>query len=218
MTTIERNIRPPTQERSRRAQERILRAALRLLEDRPYQEISVADIARQAGVAVGTVYTRFPSKDQLLLFLFETVVLTDLDESLATVMAPRRRKTESLYDLVRRYFNAIRRVFIKHRKVLQPLSLASRQSTEPALQGFLGTLNQSTHEKLIANIVDRTAGPRRAEAGQAAGIALLWSAAALREKFLYDDPVSSLGAVSDARFVAELARGVVAYFEVVEIG
>ncbi len=38
---------------------------------RPFAEITVADIAREAGLAVGTVYRRFENKDALIPVLFE---------------------------------------------------------------------------------------------------------------------------------------------------
>lgn len=39
--------------------------------DRPFEQISVAEIAREAGVSVGGVYRRFASKDALIPVLFE---------------------------------------------------------------------------------------------------------------------------------------------------
>jgi AcrR family transcriptional regulator len=45
--------------------ERILRAATDLLEARPYERIQIRDVADAAGVALGTLYRYFPSKEQL---------------------------------------------------------------------------------------------------------------------------------------------------------
>src|SRR5205823_10554555 len=49
----------------------ILRAAIDIFADRGYFNAQVADVARAAGVAAGTVYLYFKSKDDLLVSIFE---------------------------------------------------------------------------------------------------------------------------------------------------
>jgi AcrR family transcriptional regulator len=64
----------------------ILDAALRLLLRAPDRVVNVADVAREAGLAKGTVYLYFPGKEELLLALHERnmhaffVTLTSLVE------------------------------------------------------------------------------------------------------------------------------------------
>jgi len=50
---------------------KILRSAEELLKHYGYAKTTVADIARQAGVGVGTVYLEFPSKDDIVAALAE---------------------------------------------------------------------------------------------------------------------------------------------------
>ena len=52
----------------------ILSTLERLLEDRPFAEISVDDLAKGAGISRPTFYFYFPSKDAVLLTLFERVI------------------------------------------------------------------------------------------------------------------------------------------------
>src|SRR5712675_1329815 len=49
----------------------ILRAAIDVFAERGYFTAQVADVARAAGVAAGTVYLYFRSKDDLLVSIFE---------------------------------------------------------------------------------------------------------------------------------------------------
>src|SRR6187551_1938588 len=51
----------------------ILETAEQLLEERPLNEISVDDLAKGAGISRPTFYFYFPSKDVVLLTLFERV-------------------------------------------------------------------------------------------------------------------------------------------------
>jgi len=62
----------PTGRRERQKldrEHRILSAARRLFDRRGYLNTSMEDVARRAGLAVGTLYNYFSSKDQLLLAL-----------------------------------------------------------------------------------------------------------------------------------------------------
>jgi TetR/AcrR family fatty acid metabolism transcriptional regulator len=63
----------------------ILRAAIDVFAERGYFNAQVADIARAAGVAAGTVYLYFRSKDDLLISIFEKTMKERLAEGRAAV-------------------------------------------------------------------------------------------------------------------------------------
>jgi AcrR family transcriptional regulator len=63
----QRGIRVPQQERSRRTRARILEAAAESFEALGYDETTTAEIARRAGIAVGSVYDYFRDKRAILL-------------------------------------------------------------------------------------------------------------------------------------------------------
>src|SRR5438045_4533862 len=67
----------------------ILRAATDVFADRGYFNAQVADVARAAGVAAGTVYLYFRSKDDLLVSIFERTMRDGLAEGRAAVAAVR---------------------------------------------------------------------------------------------------------------------------------
>lgn len=59
---------PPTLTKSQAARrERVVRAALELGAEGGYDAVQMRDVASRAGVALGTIYRYFPSKDALLL-------------------------------------------------------------------------------------------------------------------------------------------------------
>ena len=59
----------------------ILRAAIDVFAERGFFNAQVADVARAAGVAAGTVYLYFRSKDDLLVSIFERTMKDALAES-----------------------------------------------------------------------------------------------------------------------------------------
>jgi len=63
----------------------ILRAAIDIFAERGYFNAQVADVARAAGVAAGTVYLYFRSKDDLLVSIFERSMREGLAGSRAAI-------------------------------------------------------------------------------------------------------------------------------------
>lgn len=61
----------PVQKRAILTRENILSAVETLLVQREFEQVSIADIAREAGVAVGSVYSHFKDKEALLPVLME---------------------------------------------------------------------------------------------------------------------------------------------------
>jgi len=62
---------PVKQSRSRKTRDQLLAAGFKLLRRKHFDELSVADIARTAGCAVGSFYLRFVDKDQYFLAIAE---------------------------------------------------------------------------------------------------------------------------------------------------
>ncbi len=72
--------------------EAILRAAIKVFARKGYFSSKVADIAGEAGIADGTVYLYFKSKDEILHSIF--------DRAMAEFIAEGRRELESIADPV----------------------------------------------------------------------------------------------------------------------
>lgn len=83
--------------RERQRQERenlILQAAEEVLSEKGYYETSMDEIAARVGIAKGTVYLHFPSKEDLIFALFEREIQTFLslvDEAVARDGSARSR-------------------------------------------------------------------------------------------------------------------------------
>src|ERR1700752_1410405 len=74
--------------------EAILRAAIRLFANSGYFNSKVADIAREAGVADGTVYLYFKSKEEILHSIFDRSMekaIAACQNQLAEIVDPREK-------------------------------------------------------------------------------------------------------------------------------
>lgn len=63
-------LQPAKQQRSRDTQDRILRATEKLLQNEPFESISVRRIIKEAKTTIGSFYARFRDKDALLPVLY----------------------------------------------------------------------------------------------------------------------------------------------------
>src|SRR5258706_10494591 len=74
--------------------EAILRAAIKVFADRGYFNSKVSDIAGEAGIADGTVYLYFKSKDEILHSIFDRAMsefIADGKKELALIKEPKAR-------------------------------------------------------------------------------------------------------------------------------
>jgi TetR/AcrR family transcriptional regulator, ethionamide resistance regulator len=91
----------------------ILSTAERLLEERPLADISVDDLAKGAGLSRPTFYFYFPSKDAVLLTLFERVIV-EADSALEAMVANPPADVKALW---RTGINVFVETFGSHRAV-----------------------------------------------------------------------------------------------------
>lgn len=79
--------------------QRILDVALDLFRTKGFRQATMRDIAEAAGIALGTTYNYFPTKDHIALFFFE--------DALSRVLARHRRETAPDASLEERVFSLI---------------------------------------------------------------------------------------------------------------
>ena len=106
MSPVSTRKRPDTVLVSKR--DAILRAAIDVFAERGFFNAQVADVARAAGVAAGTVYLYFRSKDDILIQLFERTMREAFAEARAAV-AEVRDPAERLQHLARLHLERLGR-------------------------------------------------------------------------------------------------------------
>ncbi|MBW8713291.1 MAG: TetR/AcrR family transcriptional regulator [Acidobacteria bacterium] len=119
--------RPLLAERADKADKRdaILRAAIETFAARGFFNAQVADVARSAGVAAGTVYLYFRGKDDLLISIFERT-MTDAIAAGRESVAAKRGAIERLREIARLHFERLGR----DRNLAVVFQVELRQSTK----------------------------------------------------------------------------------------
>ncbi len=128
--------------------EAILQAAIDVFAERGFFNAQVADIARSAGVAAGTVYLYFRGKDDLLLSIFERTIGDGLAAGRAAV-ADIRDPRERLRRVARLHLGRLGR----NRSLAVVFQVELRQSKK-FMERFSATLLRDYLGLLRAAIVD----------------------------------------------------------------
>ena len=138
----------------------LLRAALRVFARRGFFNAQVADVARVAGVAAGTVYLYFHGKDHLLTSIFDRTMreaIAQGQEALAGITDPVAR----LQEIARLHLDRLGR----DRELAVVFQVELRQSTK-YMERFSATLLQEYLAMIRDTIADgQTSGSFRADIG-----------------------------------------------------
>ena len=158
--TTPRGKRLKNKENTRRA---ILRAALQLFEEKGFYRTTTKAISRKAGIAEGTLFNYFPTKEDLALYFFEQ----ELDEVIRWYERdPVRRAplAEKLFAIIHRFLDRlapyeefIGAVYLRAlapASKLSPWSLQTQQRNLRYLQFIRGILAEAEEAKDIPRVGD----------------------------------------------------------------
>ncbi len=105
--------------------DRILRAAEIVFSQRGFYNARVSEIAREAGVADGTIYLYFKSKDDLLYSLFEAR-MTQVNRALSEAVDAQATPQDKLRTFIRTHLSLV----AKQPEVAEVLTVELRQSSK----------------------------------------------------------------------------------------
>jgi AcrR family transcriptional regulator len=201
------------QARSRRTAERIVAAALARLERQTFEQMTVADIAREAGISVGGFYARFASKEALLEHLNVELfgaILAEAGERLSDAHLART----GARGVVEAYVAMAVEGFRRHRRVLQQVALRSRSSGDEGFRARVQATNRALHDRLRQLLRERAHEIHHPDPARAVDVALTAVSGAMREVVLFDEVREGFAPLDDASLVAELVDLFCAYLRI----
>ena len=160
---VRRPRRPPARADGARADKAalILRAATRVFARRGFFSAQVADIAREAGVAAGTVYLYFRGKDDLLVSIFDRTMREAIAEgraALASVADPIDR-LRSIAELHLERLGRDRDLAVVFQVELRQSTRFMEQFSATRLREYLGIIRDVIAEAQASGLVRRDVSP-----------------------------------------------------------
>ena len=110
-----------TENRKAQTRSRLLKAAKRLVSTGGFRNLSMAEVARQAQIATGTVYRYFPSKSELCVAVFEQATQREIEavrEAAQQQDTPLLQLRESLACFIKR---ALRNPNLAYALIAEPV-------------------------------------------------------------------------------------------------
>jgi AcrR family transcriptional regulator len=173
----------PRQDRSKRTLEAILEATEALLEERSFEEISIAEIIVKAGSSTGSFYARFSSKDALLPALYERYH-AGLPERVAEIRRGLARKAQSLDVLCSHIVDAFATSFEGRRvNLMRAMSMYARARSDEIRD--LARQRTGLHEELVGLFEPYRAQIRHTDWRHAVRTALFIAGTSVREALLF---------------------------------
>jgi TetR/AcrR family fatty acid metabolism transcriptional regulator len=160
--------------------ERILDAAVRVLARKGFQATRVSEVAKAAGVADGTIYLYFDSKDDLLVSLYE-----DRVERLLRYLEAELPRVKTARDKLRRIIEVQLGLLESERDLAEVLTVILRQSSKlmkehaaPKFNAYLDVIARVVADGQASGELRDDVAPRlvaRAIFGALDGIAMTWA-------------------------------------------
>ncbi|MEQ9122586.1 MAG: TetR/AcrR family transcriptional regulator [Alphaproteobacteria bacterium] len=192
-------------EKKRRREARIVAAASELFAGRGYGETSIEAIARQADVAVGTVYNYFQSKPALLMRVLTTGRAESVCSSAALVKAPPDDPVEAVHRLVM----AQMRGAMRHDKRLWRV-IHGTAALEPEAFGREYFLGKEQFKGFIVELLEALRDRGRIAQGadvEAAALTVKYVASEVFRRYVVDDYPTIEEAEADLRTMIEFIVG-----------
>ncbi len=204
-------VRPAQQARSQETFERLLDSAESLLENKGFEEVTVAEIASGAGFSVGAVYSRFCDKDGVLQCLqdrFVTEACATADESLA----PARWQGASIEAVLRDLISFLVQIHRERIGILR--ELVGRLHSDAGATERKKDLIEHVSQLLAALLLERRHEIAHPDPAASAAFGLRLVLGTLEQAILFEGRSSSGFPTSDDQLASELTRALLGYLGV----
>jgi len=200
------------QERSQRTEAALARALAELTKERPFEDISVADVAKRAGVAVGTVYRRFRDK-RAMLHLSDTAFVDDCRRAFDDELSDERMAGLRLEQLARAYIDLMIRKFREHRTAILQVQRNADPRDAAIYARRAAEFNAHVHGRFRTLLRERRKEITHPDLETALNLAIFFASAAARDAMWRQSLKAYPIQIDDAAFVHELTRAFVAYLQ-----
>ncbi len=192
--------------------ERILGAAEELLREKPFEDVTVAEIVRRADSSVGAFYARFPAKAALLSALYAGRHGKQQTERGRNYLAHFASRRMTLEERAREVVGQMVTYYRLNRHLLRSLGATKRptpMSGVPEADAYHNAFSRGWTAAFLAH---------RHEIGhpdpeRAVRIGLFMVVSACRQAVVFSTPVVEPGELSEKELAEELASALVAYLK-----
>ncbi len=208
-TTEPDALRPPLQNRSRETLERVLDAGERLLVEKGWDGFTVQEVSRRSKVSIGSIYARAPSKEALLLAIYDRATDRMALENDASLTPDAQWDGLSAREVILRATREMAEHMLRNQDMLRVFM--NRSTVDPVIrERGASTIRglASRYEELLLRHEDDFTHP---DPGLAIEIAFRMVFMPMRARVSMGADFGAYRMVDDDALIEELGQGVVAY-------
>lgn len=191
----------PHQERSRITMDRILSTLGKLLESKPFDDITILELARRSRCAVTSIYARFEDKRALILALHERhrdEMIFELDR----LLDPARREGVEMDEIVRSVLGKL----IASRKRRHNLLRAAMLLNDPEVYERAAEIVRHASERLAKLLGPRLAHLDGREAARRVDFGVRAVTAIIQQREIFGEAEPARFRLNDGEFQSRLSK------------
>jgi AcrR family transcriptional regulator len=201
-------IRPPQQRRSRESFDRVLDAGIALLRENGFEGFTLQEVSRRAGVSIGAMYARAPSKDALILAIYDRE-MSRIAERQQRIEADSRREGLTGRELVETLVRDMAEVMLAESPTLRVFM--QRAASDRVIWERGAERSQVLARVFETALLDHRAELSHPDPELAIDVAYRFVYCTLARRITHGPRFESEREVSDERLVAELATAAADY-------
>jgi AcrR family transcriptional regulator len=202
------NYKPPKQQRSQESLERILDSAETLIRERGFEQMTIADVVRQSGSSVGSLYARFRDKLALLRAV-QMRYHARVENAIAAEFSGDSPQDECLEDAARRIVTVLSDYLLHEPELFRAFILQA--VFDPGVRAQGEAANARRRERVAAVLLQHRDEIKHEDPELAARWFYSICMAFLRERMTFGPSAELSGGFSDDTFQTELTRTVISY-------
>jgi AcrR family transcriptional regulator len=202
-------LRPPLQNRSRETLERVLDAGEKLLIEKGWDGFTVQEVSRRSKVSIGSIYARAPSKEALLLAIYDRATDRMAEENDASLTPDEQYAGLDSRQVIMRATREMAEHMLRNQDMLRVFM--NRSPVDPVIrERGATTIRQlaSRYEELLLRQQDAFT---HADPSLAIEIAFRMAFMPMRARVSMGIDFGAYREVDDDQLIEELGRGVAAY-------
>ncbi len=203
-------VQEPRQRRSQETLDRLVEACEGLLREKPFERVSVQELAKRGRSSVGAFYGRFAGKDQLLDFL-DSRGEKEIRERWKDYFSPEKWKGASAEEIVGRFVRFWVSAHRSRKGVLRALFLRLRGRPTPEMLARTRRLNRIVVAGMRGLLEERKHEMAHPDLDLAIPLGLVLVASSIREWVVFEDLKLYSRAPDDEALAEELTRAFTAY-------
>jgi AcrR family transcriptional regulator len=204
LNTLDR-IYQPQQQRSRETLQRVLDAFVELLAKKPFEEITMAELARRSRIAVTSIYARFENKQALVLAAHERH-RDDMIREIDKLLDPAAWEGASLDTIARKVMSAT----IANRRPRLPLLRAALLINDREVYERAAQISRHVSQRMAMLLAPHLEWLPTGEREKAVDFALCAATSVLQQRLVFGDIEPARFRLSDSELARRLADQFVA--------